>query len=118
MDEETSDSDEEDESVEDTAVKKETVKVPHHCHCSKFEVTDKLYSSMCDGQPSRRWKEDGAKRKSDKKIEKRIVRSRKKEDDEAARRDMKAEVARLRRAVQSSKKVQPTAQVQFSAVFC
>jgi hypothetical protein len=115
VDEESSDSDEEDESGENGAAKK-TVKVPRHCHCSQFEVTDKLYSSMCDGQPSRRYKEEGAKRKSDKKIEKRIVRSRKMEDDEAARRDMKAEVARLRRAVQSNKKVQPTAQVQFSAV--
>ena len=81
-------------------------------------MTDKLYSSMCDGQPSRRYKEEGAARKSAAKIQKRIVRSRKKEDEELAKRDMKAEVARLRRAVQSSKKVQPLAQVQFSAVFC
>jgi hypothetical protein len=118
VDEETSDSDEEDESGEDEAAKKETVKVPRHCHCSQFEVTDKLYSSMCDGQASRRCKEEGAVRRSAAKIEKRIVRSRKKEDEEVAKRDMKAEVARLRRAVQSSKKVQSTAQVQCSAVQC
>ena len=96
-------SESEDGYCEEDGVKKAN-KLPYHCHCYQFKVSNELLVHMADGKPGQRYKEKEKKKQDAAKVEEILMKNRRQEDKVKIDNDMKTEVQKLKKVLREKKK--------------